>query len=82
MPTTIRSYCNWYKIVYKNFSDVPDPPISFIAISNTSRTITVKWEPGFNGGLTQTFTLVGKTKDEELFKTIKSGNMKQHISST
>ena len=54
-------------------SGVPAQPNVFTAVSTTSRTITVTWEPGFNGGLTQTFTLVGKVHAEEEFKRIKSG---------
>ena len=53
----------------------PYDPSGVVSTSDTSRSVNVSWNPGFDGGLVQTFTLQGKNVTEDEYTYIEQGTI-------
>ncbi|RWS14166.1 nephrin-like protein, partial [Dinothrombium tinctorium] len=66
-----------------NFSrtTIPDPPIALRVINRTSNGVTLKWVPGFDGGLTQSFRIRYKkiiAADAYVYRDVYPSNITQY----
>ena len=51
----MQAYLNCDQSECAGFSGKPDPPYDLQFVNATHNSITIRWKPGFNGGLEQSF---------------------------